>query len=123
MRGNFRSVAALCLGTSALTLPAVAASFSVGGGTITTTQGDVGVDNTGSGGGFALFPNTTGNNDSVVVNTVTINSTSSNPLSFSAQSPATFPSYSVTINGSNLTGGNGVWLQSAGGLISYDSTG
>jgi len=123
MRGTFRTVAALCLGTSALTGVAYAASYSVGGGTITTSQNDPSTDNTGSGGGFALFPNATANNDTITVSHVTINSSSGNPLTLSAVSPSSVPSYSVTMQGSTLTGGNGVWLQSGGGLISYDSTG
>ena len=73
-------LAAICLGTSALTLPAAAATYSVGGGTITTAQADNSTDNTGSGGGFLLQPNTSGNNDTVAINGVNINSTTSRAL-------------------------------------------
>jgi fibronectin-binding autotransporter adhesin len=114
---------AFCLGTSALTVPALAATYSVGGGAITTTNADNSNDATGSGGGFGLFPNTTGNNDAVAVSGVTIHSSSGIALDFSGQGSN---SYSVTMQGSTLTSANaaGVWLQNAGGgLLSFDSTG
>ena len=124
-------LAIFCLGTSALTAPVLAASFSVGGGTITTTQADNSQDNTGSSGGFLLQPNTVGNNDAITITGVTINNTSGTPngraldLGYSLSSSG---SYSITMQGSNLSGtaGSGVAgliASSSGGNISFDTTG
>src|ERR1700761_1204755 len=115
-------IAVFCLGTSALTMPALAATYSVGGGTITTAQADNSTDNTGTGGGFLLQPNTTGNNDTIAVNGVTISSSNARDLDLGGQL-ASSGSYSVTMHGSSLTGGAGAWFQSVGGVVSLDTTG
>jgi autotransporter-associated beta strand protein len=113
-------LAIFCLGTSALTAPVLAASFSVGGGTITTTQADNSADSTGSGGGFNLQANTLSAGDAITVSNVTINSSSARPLDVGGTLAST-GSYSVTMHGTTLTGGG--WFQSSGGTISFDSTG
>ena len=115
-------LAVFCLGTSALTVPALSATFSVSGGTITTSQADTSADNTGSGGGFELQGNTTAANDTVAVNGVVISGASGRALDVGGQL-ASSGSYSVTMQGSSLTGGAGAWFQSVGGLISLDTTG
>lgn len=112
-------LAAFCLGTTALTMPALAPSFSVGGGTITTSQADSSIDSTGSGGGSALQANTTGNNDAVSISSVTINNVGGRALDVGGQLPSS-GSYSVTMQGGTPTGGAGGWFQSVGGLISFD---
>jgi len=70
-------LAALCLGSSIFALsPALASSFSVGGGTVTTTSNDGAGDLTGTGGPFILGPNgggTTG--DVITVTGVSITNT------------------------------------------------
>ena len=116
MRGVFRSVVAFCLGTSVLALPAVAASFSVGGGTITTTQADNSVDNTGTGGAFELQANRVSSGDAIAISNV--NTTA---LDVGNLLPST-GSYSVTMHGSTLS--SYTFFRSInGGPISFDSTG
>jgi autotransporter-associated beta strand protein len=115
-------LAVFCLGSSALTVPALSATFSVGGGTITTSQADASADNTSSGGGFELQANTTAANDAVAVNGVVISGASGRALDVGGQL-ASSGSYSVTMQGSSLMGGAGAWFQSVGGLISLDTTG
>ena len=78
-------LAVFCLGTSALTVPALSATFSVSGGTITTSQADTSADNTGSGGGFELQGNTTAANDTVAVNGVVISGASGRALDVGGQ--------------------------------------
>ncbi|HWU56471.1 MAG TPA: autotransporter domain-containing protein [Rhizomicrobium sp.] len=130
---RFRTLAAFCLGTSALTAPVLAASFSVGGGTIITTQADASSNLTGTGGPFALQANTATIGDSINISGVNITNTSHTPngraLDVGGQLPSS-GSYSVTMHGSVLagdtgfgTGGAGAWFQSVGGLLSFDSTG
>src|SRR6185312_12095562 len=69
-------LAALCLGSSIFALsPAMASSFSVGGGTITTTDTDASADLTGTGGPFLLKPNTTTTGDVITITGVTITNT------------------------------------------------
>src|ERR1700759_5745754 len=89
-------LAVFCLGTSALTLPAFAGTYNVGGGTITTAQTDNSTDNTGTGGGFLLQPNTTGNSDTVAISGVTINSTTGRALDLGYTLSSSGP-YSVTM--------------------------
>jgi len=113
-----------------LATTALAATFNVGGGTINTTQADNSTDNTGTSGGFALQPNTTGNNDIVTISGVTINNTSGAPTGRALDLGYTLSSsgpYSITMQGSNLTSapGSGVAAfiaSSAGGSVSFDST-
>ncbi|HKQ45877.1 MAG TPA: autotransporter domain-containing protein [Rhizomicrobium sp.] len=126
-------LAVFCLSTSALTMPALAAVFSVGGGTITTTQADASSDSTGTGGPFALQANTIATGDVVTVTGVSITNTSQTPNGRALDVGGLLPSagsYAVTMHDSTLagdngfaTGGAGAWFQSAGGLISFDSTG
>lgn len=116
MRGSLRSVVAFCLGTSALTLPAVAASFSVGGGTITTTQADNSVDNTGTGGAFELQANTVSSGDAIAITNVNTTAVDVGNLL-----PST-GSYSVTMQGSTLSSYS-FFRSINGGPISFDSTG
>ena len=131
MRIAFQSLAAFCLSTTALTAPAVAASFSVGGGTINTSQADNSQDNTGTSGGFILQPNTAGNNDILTITGVTISNTSGTPTGRALDFGDTLPSsgsYSITMNGSNVSAkaGSGVAAlvaESSNGNISFDSAG
>jgi fibronectin-binding autotransporter adhesin len=126
-------LAVFCLGTSALTLPALAASFSVGGGTITTTQADASSDSTGTGGPFALQANTVSAGDALTITGIGITNTSHAPNGRALDVGgllASAGSYSVVMHGSTLagdtgfgTGGAGAWFQSVGGLVSFDSTG
>ena len=126
-------LAAFCMGTSALTVPVLAASFSVGGGTITTTQADTSSDSTGTGGPFALQANTVSSGDVVTITGVSISNTSQTPNGRALDVGgllASAGSYSVVMHGSTLagdtgfsTGGAGAWFQSVGGLVSFNSTG
>jgi len=109
-------LAVFCLGTSALTVPVFAASFSVGGGTITTTQADTSVDNTGTGGAFELRANTVSSGDVITVSN--INTTA---LDVGNLLPST-GSYSVTMQGSTLSSYT-FFRSLSGGPISFDSTG
>jgi fibronectin-binding autotransporter adhesin len=97
-------------------MPALAASFSVGGGTITTTQADNSVDNTGTGGAFELQANTITSGDVVTVSNVNTAGVSVGNLL------PTTGSYSVTMQGSTLSN-SGLILRSTAGLVSFDSTG
>lgn len=126
-------LAVFCLSTSALTAPALAASFSVGGGTITTSQADTSSDSTGTGGPFALQANTASAGDTITVTGISVTNTSHAPngraLDVGGLLPST-GSYSVLMQGSTLagdsgfsTGGAGAWFQSVGGVVSFDSTG
>jgi len=122
-------LAALCLGSSIFALsPAMASSFSVGGGTITTTDTDASADLTGTGGPFLLKPNTTTTGDVITITGVTITNTDNSVTGRAIDAGGTNTtagSYSVTAHGNTLTGNTaaGLWMQSAGGTISFDSTG
>ena len=122
-----------CLGTSALTLPVLAATYNVGGGTITTSQADATSDSTGTGGPFALQANTVSAGDAITITGVSITNTSQTPNGRALDVGgllASSGSYSVVMHGSTLTGdsgfstgGAGAWFQSVGGTVSFDSTG
>jgi len=121
-------LAVFCLGTSALTVSALAASFSVGGGTITTTQADASSDSTGTGGPFALQANTVTAGDTITVTGVSIANSSGTPNGRALDVGGLLPSsgsYSATVHGSTLAGGTaaGAWFSSDSGLLSFDSTG
>lgn len=132
-RSLSRFAAGLLCGTALplLATTALAATFNVGGGTINTTQADNSSDNTGTGGGFALQPNTTGSNDVIAISGVVINNTSGAPSGRALDLGYTLSSsgpYSITMQGSNLTATPGSGMaafiaSSAGGNISFDSTG
>ncbi|HEX4176820.1 MAG TPA: hypothetical protein VHY57_00210, partial [Rhizomicrobium sp.] len=67
-RIHLARLAVLCLGSSVFALsPALANSFSVGGGTVTTTDSDGGADLTGTGGPFLLRPNSTTTGDVITI--------------------------------------------------------
>jgi autotransporter-associated beta strand protein len=114
-------------------MPALAASFSVGGGTITTTQADTVSNSTGTGGPFALQANTVSAGDAITITGVGITNTSQTPNGRALDVGgllASTGSYSVVMHGSTLagdsgfsTGGAGAWFQSVGGTVSFDSTG
>lgn len=124
-------VTVICLGTSALTAPSFAANFSVGGGTITTTQADNSTDSTVTGGPFALQPNTVGPDDVVTITGVSITNTSGAPSGRAldiGQTLSSSGSYSVFLHGSTLAAkagsGEAAFIESsAGGNISFDSAG
>src|SRR5882757_7106422 len=103
-------LAVFCLGTSALTVPALAASFSVGGGTITTTDTDTSSDFTGTGGPFELKANSTTNGDAINISGVSITNTSHAPGGRALDVGGLLPSsgfYSVVMHGSTLAGDTG----------------
>jgi autotransporter-associated beta strand protein len=121
-------LAALCLGSSIFALsPAMASSFSVGGGTVTTTDTDAGADLTGTGGPFLLKPNTNTTGDVITITGVSItnsnNAVTGRAFDAGGINPTT-GSYSVTAHGNALNGsdGAGLWLQSSGGTVTFDST-
>ncbi|MBN9546773.1 MAG: autotransporter domain-containing protein [Alphaproteobacteria bacterium] len=123
-------LAALCLGSSIFALsPAMASSFSVGGGTITTTANDGSGDLTGTGGPFILAPNGGGTADDVITITgVSItnidNSVTGRAIDVGGLNPST-SSYSVVAHGNTLQGSDnaGLWVGNNGGTVSFDSTG
>jgi autotransporter-associated beta strand protein len=123
-------VALLCLSSSALALsPAMASSFSVGGGTITTTNNDGASDLTGTGGPFILGPNGSGTaGDVITITGVSItntdNSVTGRAIDIGGLNPST-ASYSVIAHGNTLQGSDnaGLWIGNNGGTISFDSTG
>jgi len=120
---------ALVFPTFSVIAPAAASSFSVGGGTITTTQTDTSADYTPSAGPFLLKPNTTGSGDTITVSNVTINNTSGSPNQFALDfgyTNRTSGSYSIFLNGSSLTTHNGsgvFWAYSDAGTVTLDTTG
>jgi autotransporter-associated beta strand protein len=105
-------------------------TFSVSGGTITTAQPDNSTDDTGTGGGFVLRPNTATDGDTVAVSGVSISNSSGtgngNALNFGYGLPSS-GSYSVSVNNSTLesTAGSAAFLaySSGTGTVTYDSTG
>jgi len=126
--GLLGRLAAVLLGATALTPVALAATYSVGGGTITTTQGDNASNLTGSGGPFILQPNTVTSGDTVTVSGVSFTNSGSvadgRALDFGRVLQSS-GAYSITMSGSNVTGTGGaaLWAQTAGGVLSFDSTG
>ena len=123
-------IALLCLGSSVLALsPAMASSFTVGGGTITTTNNDGAGDDTGTGGPFILAPNSGGTaGDVITITGVSItntdNSVTGRAIDIGGLNPST-ASYSVIAHGNTLQGSDnaGLWIGNNGGTISFDSTG
>src|SRR5689334_14274638 len=119
----------LWLGSSALALAAAmsvsaqAATFNVGGGTIVTTQADNSVDNTGTGGGFELQANTVASGDSINVSNVSISANNPAHALDIGNVLSSTGSYSVSMHGATLSGGAGAWIQTTGGLVSFDTTG
>ncbi len=123
-------LAALCLSSSVLALsPAMASSFSVGGGTVITTSNDGSGDLTGTGGPFILAPNGGGTSgDVITVTGVSItntnNSVTGRAMDIGGLNPS-MASYSVIAHGNTLQGSDnaGLWIGNNGGTISFDSTG
>jgi fibronectin-binding autotransporter adhesin len=106
-----------------------AASFNVGGGTITTTDADNFVDNTGTGGSFQLQANSTTPGDLVTISGVTINNGSTSPTAIDiGTSLPSSGTYTVRMNGSLLSGQTtpfiGVfYAHTSGGTVTLDTTG
>ena len=113
------------------TLPAIADIYSVGGGTIATTQSDSNIDSTGSGGGFLLQPNTVTGGDTLAISGVSIVNTAGGANGRALDLGYSLPSsgeYSVFMSGSTLNGnvasGTAAFLASTStGAITFDSTG
>ncbi len=107
-----------------------AASFSVGGGTITTTDADNVNDATGTGGVFELQANSTTTGDQISISGVAINNSSTSPTAIEIGNvPASSGTYAIHMQGSTLSGktgfgGGALFAQTRfNGVITLDTTG